>query len=237
MSMTTHCVRRSLRPAWAALLILFILPGCGDDESNDGAAAQTPPTEEAQDAQDPQVVNLADLGFDEGEEGEDRLYVVEFSDFGCIHCARFHMESYGALHEEFIEDDLAVWKYIPIAIGGFPNGPEAAFAGQCAGEIGDFAPMRDHLYEHQREWSSEDVNPAIFLEYAETLGYDVDAFEACWTDPATQEQIILHNRVAIELGVNATPTFLIQGHPLQGAPGLEDFQTILRDMLEQIRNP
>ena len=239
--------RTLLHPLWAACLVLFLLPGCGTNGSDgpgasDGTSAQasseqTPPADTPGGEEETQVVNLADLGFNEGVEAENQVYVVEFSDFGCIHCARFHLESWEPLRDEFVDGGDVVWKYIPITIGGFPNGGDAAIAGTCAGYQDRFAPMRSILYERQRQWSQRDQDPAIFREFAVEIGLDMDAFDACRAGTDVREEILLNDRVALQIGVNATPTFLVQGQSVQGAPPLDAFQEALRQLLAQVRTP
>ncbi len=238
--------RSSLPTAlWSALLVLVLLPGCGANGSEGsegpgamgGEATETPAADTLTTDEETQVVNLADLGFNEGNEAEAQVYVVEFSDFGCIHCARFHLESYGPLREEFVEADQVIWKYIPITIGGFPNGDEAAVAGKCAAYQDRFSPMRSLLYERQRQWSQREQDPSIFREFAVEIGLDMESFDACRTGTQVRENILLNNRVAVQIGVNATPTFLVQGQSVQGAPPLENFQEALRQLIAQVQTP
>ena len=135
----------SSRPAAHALglaLGLFLLGGCGGEDPSTGSPQ----------ASTSDTIQLADLGAHRGADGAP-VTVVEFSDFGCVFCARFHEESYGALHDEFVASGDVAWKYVPITVGGFPNGFEAALSAECVGEQdggAHFARIRDRLCRWRR---------------------------------------------------------------------------------------
>lgn len=229
MSKPTPCA------PWTALLgasfLLAVLPAC---DSNGGQAQQTPP-----DAPPPQEapVNLAEMGYDEGDMEESVIWVVEFSDFGCVHCARFHAETYPEIYQEFVAAGDVAWKYIPITIAGFPNAEEAAVTAHCAADQGRFAEMRDHLYEQREEWFGAQGADGLFHGYARDVGLDADDFAACYVGDGARERLSEGNRVAAQIGIQGTPTFIVQGFPVQGAPPLEQFQEALRGMVAEAREP
>jgi protein-disulfide isomerase len=233
------------------LLALLLVSGCGDEaaaNADDPPAAASPPAQEApgdpsaqteQGAQaQPQPVDLSGVGHDEGDPETSVVRVIEFSDFGCVHCANFHLSSYPELYEEFIEAGDVMWKYIPITIGGFPNGDLAAVAGECAAQQDDFAGMRDRLFEIREEWMRAEEPAAMFVDEAETFGLDGEAFRACLTEEGeARERIEANDRLALRIGVRATPTFVVQGHPVEGAPPLSAFQEVLRELVAEARDP
>jgi protein-disulfide isomerase len=233
---------RFLRPA-ALLLALAGVSACGGPDQGEAPAADaTGDTATEAPAPTPsgsaaEALDLAVMGYDEGDVAGAPVRVVEFSDFGCVYCARFHMEDYGALHAEFMEGGDVAWKYIPITIGGFPNGNLAAITAECVGEQGSFAPIRDLLFEERMTWLAATGTDAeqLFRSYAVSVGADMEAWDACAGDEAVVRRIERSNQVALELGVRATPTFIVQGFPVQGAPALADFQGALREMVAEVR--
>jgi protein-disulfide isomerase len=220
------------RAALGALLLLAA--ACGGDADGPPPPG-APPTQVA--AEEPEIVDLATLGYDEGAEEAAPIRIVEFSDFGCVFCARFHMQDYGVLRDEFVEGGDVVWKYIPVTIGGFPNGNEAALTAECVAEQGAFPVIRDRLFAERESWlrASDREAAELFRGYARDAGVDLEAWEACLTAGEAAERIDLSNRVAAELGVSGTPTFIVQGFPVQGAPALADFQEALRGLAREIR--
>lgn len=213
-------------------LALSLVGACG---SEGGEAAPVTGDSAAAASPDPQVVDLASLGYNEGNEETALFGVVEFADFGCIHCYEFHQGSYAALHGEFIASGDVLWKYIPITIGGFPNGRLAGISGVCGGMLGRFEAMRDKLFETREEWLGTDRGEALFVEYARAAGLDGDAFAACLGGEEAARILDTNDQMARTIGVTATPTFVVRGIPVRGAPLLSEFQTALRQLIVEIR--
>ncbi len=172
------------------------------------------------------------MGYNDGSP-EAPLKVLELSDFACGYCRRFHLETYPKLRETYIEPGFVEWKYVPVSIG-FPNGLQAAIAGECAGEQNRFPAMRVRLFEEQGTWRGTDDPSPVFSEMAGEEGLDVERFNACvdggWRDGRVRDNLRLRG----ELGVEGTPTFIIDGRALPGAQPLETFRDILDAALRRM---
>lgn len=72
------------------------------------------------------------------------------------------------------------------------------------------------MYETQAEWG-EQRTPAddVFRGFATELGLDMAAFDATYNDPATLQRINLDVADGEALGVQATPTFFLNGNQIQ----------------------
>lgn len=217
------------------LLVLLALGGCGDSEANSQEAPE-PDAQVAADEAEQQVVDLTRVGHDEGDSEEAVLRVIEFSDYGCVHCANFHVESYPELYEEFVATGEVAWKYVPVTIGGFPNGEAAALAGECAGEQGEWPAMRDRIFELREEWMQSEDAAGLLEDVATEVGLDVTEFRTCVaSSEEVRARLAEGNEIAQQIGVRATPTFIVAGQPVQGAPPLEAFQEGLRQMIAERR--
>lgn len=220
------------RGVWLGWLLLPSLVGCGESRAEtqpsprEGQAA-----ERGSDTQLRRGADLASLGFNEGS-ATAPVKVVEFSDFGCGYCRRFHTETYPKLQEIYISKGLVEWKYIPISIG-FPNGREAALAGECAGEQNRFGELRTHLFAQQMRWRGLGDPRPWFLELAGTAGLEVGRFQACLEGGWREDRFREHQRLAAELGIRGTPTFLLDGQVLPGALPLELFREFLDSALRR----
>lgn len=233
-------MRGRRRAPFLALALVAGLVGCAD------APWIQPPTEDVERAvneavspfalppgQSPQEpVNVTALGYDQGSPTA-RVSVVEFSDFGCGYCRRFHESTFPVLKEEFIDTGKVRWKKVPFAIGMFANGSEAALAGDCAGAQGEFEPMARKLYDTQGEWRSTNQPFELFRGFAEEMGLEGDRFAGCLLDERRHARLEAANNMASRLGVRGTPTFFVQGLPVQGAIPVEMFQQILTRMVEE----
>ena len=82
------------------------------------------------------------------------ITIIEFSDFQCPFCARFHTQTLPLLLEEYIEQGKVklVFRDFPIQ-SIHPNALPASVAAECANEQGKFREMHDMLFEKQNEWN------------------------------------------------------------------------------------
>ena len=153
--------------------------------------------------------------------------IVKFEDFDCSFCQRAQatlaqlLARYGGqvklVHRDFPIDPL--------------HGKSLAHeAARCADHQGKFWTYHDALYASTRKSTSEELQA-----HAEAIGLDVGAFEQCLTGgtrrAVVQRDVDEGNRV----GVEATPTFFINGRPLVGAQPLERFIQMIDD--ELVRRP
>lgn len=170
----------------------------------------------------------ARVGYSRGSQ-DAPITVIEFSDFGCPFCGMFALETYPDLHREFVETGKVRWHYVPFVMGVFPNGAEAARAAECAAEQGDaaFWAMHDILYARQPEWRANREPAELFGRLASEIEIDADAFATCYRNDSPADRITAANAVARQAGVNATPTFFVNGRRVQGALPLEHFRMIL----------
>ncbi len=78
-----------------------------------------------------------------------------------------------------------------------------------------FWEMHDLLYENQDLWK-DDINPkTIFLKFAADLGLDTARLARDMDDKQVKLRIETDQDAAAELGINGTPTVLIDGRQLR----------------------
>jgi len=151
--------------------------------------------------------------------------VVEVSDYGCSHCADFNIETSPILEDEYVETGQVRWIVLPFALqnqaGQYPT-MNTAVAAMCANEQGAFSAFHKQAFELQ---SSPLFNSTEgFLQTAESVGMDVEAFSQCLASN-DYSQIVLENvTMAQQAGVSATPTFFVNGEMLRGNQPLTVFQ-------------
>lgn len=209
--------------------------GSGNRVGSSGADLQSragsPP---ASRSASPQGVDVSDMGYTVGSDSAP-IRVIEFSDFGCGYCRRFHLNVYPTLREEYVEAGRVQWKYIPFVLGIFPNGREAAVAGECVIRHGPdaFPAFRDRLFEDQSAWRDAEDPTDVFVEVAASGGVDAEPLRRCIREEAVMDRVRANNAAGRELGIRGTPSFLVNGFPLHGAQPLEIFRTIFDDMLSR----
>jgi protein-disulfide isomerase len=179
---------------------------------------------------------LPDLGFDRGRV-EAPMKVIEFADFGCGFCRRFHQESFPTLATQFIDTGMIEWKSLPFITGSFENSLAVTEASECVLEQSDAAyqAFASMLWERQSEWKPSDEPEALARSWAAETGLDMQRYDSCLAEDRRMERVAGATVAAGQLGVRATPTFWIVGYgPLQGALPLEAFQGIFSTVHAEI---
>ena len=232
--------RLAARSRCRALLpvILAVATGCAGGESDTNPPSEGASTESLTRSlfNNPpemlmgETVDFATLGYDFGNP-EAPLRIAELSDFGCGYCRKFHEETFPVLQEEYIDAGTVLWKYIPIVTGMFPHGDLAALAGECAGEQGEFEGMLERLFQDQGAWKGSDDPMPHFLGYAAELGLNAEQFQSCVSEERPEERLAAGGQAARAMGVRGTPSFLINGFPVQGALPTQLFRDILENEL------
>ncbi|TCD11285.1 DsbA family protein [Oricola cellulosilytica] len=157
------------------------------------------------------------------------ITVVEYASMTCGFCARFHTQTWPAIKEKYIDTGKA--RFI---LREFPFDPRAAAAfmlARCA-PAGKYVPMIDVLYKQQDEWARAQNARAPLMNIAKLAGFTQESFEACLTDQKLLDDInTVRERGSAEFGVNATPTFFINGKKYSGALTVEQMSAIFDDLL------
>jgi protein-disulfide isomerase len=172
------------------------------------------------------------MGYNSGS-SDAPVKVLEISDFGCGYCRRFHQETFPRIREIYLDAGFIEWKFIPFVLGMFPNGLQAAIAGECAGEQGRFFSMQERLFAEQRGWRNSDDPYALFSTIASEEGLDVDRFDGCVEGGWREDRVRANIRLGQQAGARGTPVFLVDGRLVAGALPLDDFRTVLDAALLQ----
>lgn len=86
--------------------------------------------------------------------------------------------------------------------------------------------MYDLIFAHQGEMSEEK-----YLEYAASLGLDMERFQRDLASSDVQERIDADAAAAARLGVPGTPSFFVNGRYLSGAQPFESFKSLIEQEL------
>ncbi len=143
------------------------------------------------------------------------ITLVEYSDFQCDSCARYH-HIMKRLVEELGKDFQFIFRHYPLR--NHANAKLAARSAEAAGRQGKFWEMQDLLFVQQKELAKKgkvDVENAL-VQYATLLGLDVARFQR---DLYSQEVIRKVNddyQEGRDAGVTGTPTFFLNGRKIAG---------------------
>lgn len=135
------------------------------------------------------------------------IYLVEFSDYQCPFCARFHPTP-----KEVVATSNGkvawVWKHFPLS-QIHPEARPAAIAAECVNKLGGmekFWQYSDILITNQGKLSSQ-----LYKTEAAKLGINAANFSTCLADPTVASEVDRNTKEGEELGVNGTPsTFIVR---------------------------
>ncbi|MEX0933671.1 MAG: thioredoxin domain-containing protein [Candidatus Paceibacterota bacterium] len=159
------------------------------------------------------------------------ITLIEYSDLQCPACGAYH-PILKQLIEEFGSDITFVYRHFPLR-QIHPNADLAARATEAAGAQGKFWEMHDMLFENQRSWSNDRDTKELFVSYAESLGLGVDQFKSDLASKGVKAKVDANYKSGLGLGVNATPTFFLNGQKLQNPRSHEEFKTIIQNAISQ----
>ncbi|MDD5209351.1 MAG: DsbA family protein [Elusimicrobiales bacterium] len=158
------------------------------------------------------------------------VQIYEYTDFACPACRH----AAGKIDEmmKIYGPGLRVsFKHYPL-MDIHPWSFHAAAYADCAGEQGKFKEYADLLFENQEKWAQAKEKPKEFEAYAVQLKLDWPKIVACADSPETLKRLKLDIAEGDLKGVNATPTFFINGRRAVGGGQLVDqarkFDNILR---------
>ena len=132
------------------------------------------------------------------------LTIVEFSDFECSYCRRFHDQVLPSLQRDYIDTGLV--RFIPkdLPLPFHRQAKAAAAAARCAAEQNRYWDLYDALFDQQTCLECKGV-----IGIAEDINLDTSGLQACMQKDATQTLIKANLSEAALHNIRATPTFII----------------------------
>jgi protein-disulfide isomerase len=178
------------------------------------AQATTPPTQSSADA----TALASDRPVGDGKAmgpANARVVVAEYGDFQCPICKEFYKTSEAQLVAQYVKTGKVRFEYhhfivIDLNTGGHES-ERAAEASECASGQGKFWAYHNTLFDHQAGEGSGAFSDDKLLGFAQSLGLDMTAFQACFASStpgaAVQADVARGNALSVE----GTPTVFING--------------------------
>lgn len=171
-------------------------------------------------------IDLTGVGYDAGSVTAP-VVLIDFSDFGCPYCAEFTRETYPVIEREYVRTGKVFFKYVPFIVGMFPHAAEATRAVECTADQGLFWAMADRVYESQKVWKGAGDPGPLLMGIAGVAGADTSRFSQCYRSGRTNARTARANDIAATIGVRVTPSFVVNGRPVQGALPIADFRRVI----------
>jgi protein-disulfide isomerase len=161
------------------------------------------------------------------------LQLVEYSDFLCGHCGNF-ADALDSLSPDYIETgklQVIFRNYAFLA----PESLQAAQAVECALEQGpdSFWLYHDLLFANRGTGMGVYSKPRLKI-YARDIGLDTQDFNECLDSGAKLAEIQADKAEGESQGVEATPTWFIDGQIVRGGRPENELRQILDGLLSQV---
>lgn len=209
--------------------ILFAMLGVlGAVVLSPGAAPAAGPPLNPADAQSLLAVNKDDriLGNPDAP-----ITIVEYASMTCPHCAHFTEDVLPTVKKNWIDTGKA-----KLVLRDFPLDDEAVHASMIArcAPPDRFYAFVDTFFADQAKWVEAADYQAELTRLAELGGMGKDQVDKCLNDKTLENQV-LASRLAAgnQLGVNATPTFFVNGTKFTGEPTVASFDQLLSGLAQK----
>lgn len=145
---------------------------------------------------------------------DNKILLIEYGDFQCPSCGGAH-PNVNTIMEEYGDKVTFIFRNFPLT-SIHPNARAASAVAEAAGQQGKFWEMYDTLYNNQNDWSSASVDQrtSIFSGYASSLQLDMDKYNQALSSKETTAKIKFDMELGKSVGVQATPTFFLNGEKL-----------------------
>jgi len=136
------------------------------------------------------------------------ITIVEWGDYQCTFCYKFHQSTLNTIKQNFIETGKVklVFKDFPL------NGHDsvlAAEAAYCAQDQEKYWQYHDELYKN---WGGERtgwITRDSLDKFATTVSLDLEKFDKCLDEHKYLERVNQMYEFGKEIGIDATPSFLV----------------------------
>lgn len=154
-----------------------------------------------------------------------KVVVVEYSDFECPFCKRFHPTMKQIIDEYGKGDEVAwVWRHFPLDSLHPVKARKEAVASECAAELGGndaFWKFADRFFELSPSNNQTDID-TVLPQIAREIGLPADQFAACLGSSKYDMHIQNNLDNAIKTGGNGTPWSIViaqngKKYPLSGS--------------------
>jgi protein-disulfide isomerase len=202
--MTNYFKTDSLRRAFIAGAAALTLTACGGGETGTPNSGST-----AEDANSQYLVpNDHVTGSPDAP-----VTLVEYASVACGACAGWHQQVYPEFKKKYVDTGKVRYVFREY-VTGVPEYADAGFMiALCAPEENYFKNIAFQFERFQQIMKMGQQGQArdAYISIAKSAGLSEDEFTACMTNQELRDQYKAKMQTGIDLGVNSTPAFFING--------------------------
>ncbi len=163
------------------------------------------------------------------------IQVQEWLDYQCPSCDAYTRNYEQGVIDAFAKTGKVRYEVHSLSFIG-QESVDAAQAALCAMDQDKFWQMHATLFVNQ--WGAENsgnFSRANLQTMASKLGLDTGAFNACVDAGKYESQIQADANEGTKLGVNQTPTFVVNGKVVTGVNGADDFRRVFAQVAPDVK--
>ncbi|MGE3859975.1 MAG: DsbA family protein [Nitrososphaeraceae archaeon] len=169
-----------------------------------------------------------------------KVTIVEFADYRCPFCHKFHTETLDKIKTNFINTGNVKYLFRDFVVndrGEYKGSTQAAIASHCASEQGKYWEYSKEIYNNFKPEPQQWINIDSLVTFANNVQIpDIDKFKSCIESGKYQNIINENSVIAKGLGLTGTPAFVILKDGkietiLPGALPYEEFEKNLNRLL------
>jgi protein-disulfide isomerase len=167
-----------------------------------------------------------DLGVARGP-SDAPIVVEEYADYLCAACGMVATLTIPQILENYADAGKIRFVFYDFPLNPGSPAELGAQAARCAGDQGAFWAMQRVLMSRQREWGMARDVVGVIRQYADALSLDGRAVEDCVDRGVYRAVVMASGQRARQLGLNQTPTFIINGRVVLGMMGYDRFAQLI----------
>ena len=157
--------------------------------------------------------------------------MIEFGDFQCPFCGRYASDTNPQVEEQYVKTSKVRFGFVNFAFLGSES-TWAAEAAECASDQNKYWEYHDKLYSSQGGENQGAFSKDNLKKFAQDLGLDTQTFNNCLDTGKYTSLIQGDTQLSSSLGVQSTPTFVINGQTVVGAQPFSVFQQTIDPLLK-----
>jgi protein-disulfide isomerase len=132
------------------------------------------------------------------------LTIVEYTDYQCPFCQRFHVASFPEIKKNYIDTGKVRYFSKDLPLDFHANAMRAAMSARCAAEQNKFWELRDLMAQNPNQLDMDHI-----AGFADSLKMDSKALRACVDSGKYKDPVQSDVLEAMKIGANGTPTFIV----------------------------
>ena len=141
------------------------------------------------------------------------ITVIEFADYRCPFCQKFHEETFDKVVTNFINTGKAKFLFKDFVVNDrseYKGSMQAALASHCAAEQNKYWEYQKEIFKNFKPEPQHWINLDSLVNFANNIQIpEIEKFKSCVESNKYQNQIQESGSLAKQLGITGTPSFVV----------------------------